>query len=47
MIARGLSRLILVEDACRGIDVDDSVAATRGSLTALDIPCVLAAAVTS
>ena len=32
----------VVEDACRGIDVGGSVAATRASLAALAIPCVLA-----
>ncbi len=37
----------VVEDACRGIDVDGSVAATRASLTALRIPCISAAAVAS
>jgi nicotinamidase/pyrazinamidase len=32
----------VVEDACRGIDVDGSVAATGASLTALGIPCIAA-----
>jgi nicotinamidase/pyrazinamidase len=30
----------VIEDACRGIDLDGSVAATRRSLVALNIPCV-------
>ncbi|MBX6425451.1 MAG: bifunctional nicotinamidase/pyrazinamidase [Variibacter sp.] len=30
----------VVEDACRGIDVDGSVAATRRSLAALEVPCI-------
>ncbi len=34
--------VFVVEDACRGIDVDGSVAATRMSLAALDIPCLVA-----
>jgi nicotinamidase/pyrazinamidase len=34
--------VFVVEDACRGIDVDGSVAATRRSLAALGISCVLA-----
>ncbi len=33
---------VVVEDACRGIDVDGSVAATRASLAALGIACVTA-----
>jgi nicotinamidase/pyrazinamidase len=32
--------VFIVEDACRGIDVDGSIAATRKSLAALGIPCV-------
>jgi len=32
--------VFIVEDACRGIDVDSSIAATRKSLAALGIPCV-------
>lgn len=32
--------VFVVEDACRGIDVDGSVAATRSSLAAEGIPCV-------
>jgi nicotinamidase/pyrazinamidase len=32
--------VMVVEDACRGIDLNSSVAATRESLAALDIPCV-------
>jgi len=34
--------VFVVEDACRGIDVDGSVAATRASLAALGITCVSA-----
>jgi nicotinamidase/pyrazinamidase len=37
--------VIVIEDACRGIDVDGSVAATRRSLTALEIPVVTSDAV--
>jgi nicotinamidase/pyrazinamidase len=36
---------IVIEDACRGIDVDGSVAATRASLAALGVPCISAPAV--
>jgi len=36
---------VVVEDACRSIDVNGSVAETRRSLTALGIPCVPAAAI--
>jgi len=32
--------VIVIEDACRGIDVDGSLAATRQSLAALGIRCV-------
>lgn len=32
--------VFVVEDACRGIDVDGSMAATRGNLAALTIPCI-------
>jgi nicotinamidase/pyrazinamidase len=32
--------VIVVEDACRGIDVGGSVAATRASLSALGVPCI-------
>ena len=32
----------VVEDACRGIDLDGSVAASRSSLSALGIPCIKA-----
>jgi nicotinamidase/pyrazinamidase len=35
--------VFVVEDACRGIDVGGSVAATRTSLAALRIPCITAA----
>ena len=34
--------VFVIEDACRGIDVDGSVAATRASLAALRIPCISA-----
>ena len=30
----------VIEDACRGIDIDGSVAATRTSLAALGVPCL-------
>jgi nicotinamidase/pyrazinamidase len=32
----------VIEDACRGIDMDGSVAATRASLAALGVPCIRA-----
>jgi nicotinamidase/pyrazinamidase len=32
----------VVEDACRGIDIDSSVAATRASLAAIGVPCLRA-----
>ena len=32
--------VFVIEDACRGIDVDGSVAATRESLAALGVPCL-------
>jgi len=32
--------VFVIEDACRGIDIDGSVAATRGSLVALGVPCL-------
>jgi nicotinamidase/pyrazinamidase len=34
--------VVVVEDACRGIDVDGSVAATRRSLAMRTIPCISA-----
>jgi nicotinamidase/pyrazinamidase len=34
--------VVVVEDACRGIDLDHSVAATRASFAKLDIPCIAA-----
>jgi nicotinamidase/pyrazinamidase len=37
--------VFVVEDACRGIDVDGSVAATHASLAALGIPGISAAAI--
>ena len=39
--------VFVVEDACRGIDVDGSVAATRASLAALGIPCISATEIAS
>jgi nicotinamidase/pyrazinamidase len=36
--------VVVIEDACRGIDLSGSVAATRESLAALGIPCVTSAA---
>jgi nicotinamidase/pyrazinamidase len=36
----------VIEDACRGIDLDGSVAATRQSLAALNIPCLSERAIT-
>ena len=37
-------KVVVVEDACRGIDVDGSVAATRRGFAELAIPCVSAQA---
>ena len=37
--------VVVIEDACRGIDLNGSVAATRESLAALGIPCVTSDAV--
>ena len=34
--------VIVIEDACRGIDLDGSVSATYAALTALGVPCVRA-----
>jgi hypothetical protein len=34
--------VFVIEEACRGIDVDGSVAASRHNLAALDIPCISA-----
>jgi nicotinamidase/pyrazinamidase len=34
--------VFVVEDACRGIDVDGSIAATRASLAALGVACIAA-----
>jgi nicotinamidase/pyrazinamidase len=34
--------VFVVEDACRGIDVEGSVAATRASLNTLGVPCISA-----
>ena len=33
-------RVAVIEDACRGIDIDGSMAATRRALAALDVPCI-------
>jgi nicotinamidase/pyrazinamidase len=32
----------VIEDACRGLDMDGSMAATRASLSALGVPCIRA-----
>jgi nicotinamidase/pyrazinamidase len=32
--------VFVIEDACRGIDVDDSIAATHATFAALRIPCI-------
>jgi nicotinamidase/pyrazinamidase len=45
--AREKFAVFVVEDACRGIDVEGSAAATQMSLAALAIPCISAAAVVS
>ena len=37
--------VVVIEDACRGIDLSGSVAATRESLASLGIPCVTSDAV--
>jgi len=34
--------VFVVEDACRGIDIENSVAGTRASLMALGVPCIAA-----
>jgi nicotinamidase/pyrazinamidase len=34
----------VIEDACRGIDIDGSVAATRSAFAALGVPCIAATA---
>jgi nicotinamidase/pyrazinamidase len=39
--------VIVIEDACRGIDVDGSVLATRRALAALGVECIQAAKVES
>jgi nicotinamidase/pyrazinamidase len=39
--------VFVIEDACRGIDIDGSVAATRASLATLEIPSISAAAIKS
>jgi len=33
--------VVVVEDACRGIDVDGSMAATRESLKTLGVVCII------
>ncbi len=38
--------VFVVEDACRGIDVENSVAAARASLAGLGVPCVAAREIT-
>jgi nicotinamidase/pyrazinamidase len=38
--------VFVIEDACRGIDVDDSIAATHATFTALRIPCIASQALT-
>jgi nicotinamidase/pyrazinamidase len=38
---------IVIEDACRGIDVDGSLSATRKSFASRDIPCVSTNAIAS
>jgi nicotinamidase/pyrazinamidase len=35
----------VIEDACRGIDIDNSVAATRRALHGLGIDCIAASAI--
>jgi nicotinamidase/pyrazinamidase len=35
--------VFVIEDACRGIDVDGSVAATRATFAALRVPCIASA----
>jgi len=37
--------VVVIEDACRGIDVDGSMAATRRSLATLGVDCIASAAV--
>ncbi|MGB3744573.1 MAG: hypothetical protein WBD11_08625, partial [Xanthobacteraceae bacterium] len=32
--------VVVIEDACRGIDVQGSIAATRSSLAALRVDCI-------
>jgi nicotinamidase/pyrazinamidase len=39
--ARAGFNAVVIEDACRGIDIEGSVAATRRSFESLEIPCVL------
>ena len=34
--------VFVIEDACRGIDMDGSMAATRGTLAALGVACIAA-----
>ena len=37
--------VFVIDDACRGIDVDGSMAATRGIFAALGVPCIASQAV--
>jgi len=39
--------VVVVEDACRGIDVQGSIAAARASFAALGVPCIAAATLTA
>ena len=42
---RGGFEVIVIEDACRGIDMDGSVAATRQALQSLGVPCTTTEAI--
>ena len=42
---RGGFEVIVIEDACRGIDMDGSVAATRQALQSLGISCTTTEAI--
>jgi nicotinamidase/pyrazinamidase len=37
--------VVVIEDACRGIDLGGSVTATRAGFAALGIPCIAAGAI--
>jgi nicotinamidase/pyrazinamidase len=39
--------VVVIEDACRGIDVQGSMAAARASFAALGVPCIAAATLTA